>query len=144
MTDFIEGYPPFTPTLTFATPGDLAVTYTTRVGDCTIQGREVHGSFRIVTTVTTGFTFTTAAGNLNITGFPITPSSDSGFVWDGACTWGGITKAGYTNIVCTLAAGSPIILLTASGSGVAPATITAADMPTGGNVVLRGNFRFRI
>jgi hypothetical protein len=141
VTDFIEGYPPFTPTLTFATPGDLAVTYATRVGDCTIQGREVHGSFRIVTSA---FTFTTASGSLNITGFPITPSNDSGFVWDGACTWGGITKAGYTNIVCTLAAGSSIILLTASGPAVAPVTITAADMPTGGNVVLRGNFRFRI
>ena len=130
----------WTPVLTFATPGNLSVSYTTQVGDYTIIDREVFGSFRIVTS---GFTHTTASGNLQVTGFPVTPSSDTGFVWDGALTWGGITKAGYTQVCCAFAAGSATLLFTASGSGVAPSNIAAADMPTAGSVVLRGNFRFR-
>ncbi|MFA6271290.1 MAG: hypothetical protein WC657_08885 [Candidatus Paceibacterota bacterium] len=131
----------WTPVLTFGTPGDLAVTCSTQVGDASKCGREVWGSFRIVTSA---FTHTTAAGSLTVTGFPYTPSSDSGFIWDGVCTWGGITMAGgRTQVNCSITAGSSNITFSASGSGVAPASITFAEVPTGGTVILRGNFRFR-
>jgi hypothetical protein len=131
----------WTPTLTFATPGDLAVGYTTRVGDLLLHDWGVQGNFRIVTS---SFTHTTAAGNLQVTGFPYTPSSDTGFVWDGVCPFSGINFAGaHTQMVCSLTAGSPTILFSKSGDNVAGANVDAGDVPTGGSVVLRGSFWFR-
>ena len=133
----------WTPAITFATPGDLAVTYTTQVGDLAIIDGEVRAGFRIITSA---FTHTTAAGNLQITGLPIQANSDSGFVWSGALpSWGGITMAGgRTQCGLSITAGTSVITVTASGSAVASANITAAEMPTGGAVVLRGDIRFRI
>lgn len=132
----------WTPAITFAAPGDLAVTYTTQLGDLAIIDGECFASFRIITSA---FTHTTAAGGLMITGMPIQANSDTGFLWPGDCTWGGITMAGgRTQCSIVAVAGSSTLLITASGSAVAPANITAAEMPTGGAVNLRGAVRFRI
>lgn len=59
----------WTPSLTFATPGDLNVAYTTQVGRYRKYGRLLWVDFRIVTS---NFTFTTASGALNIAGLPFT------------------------------------------------------------------------
>jgi hypothetical protein len=138
LDDYEEGT--WTPAVTFATPGDLAITLSPAVGDYTKIGRLVIASFRLNTT---GFTFTTAAGSLNITGLPFTASSDANYVWPGPCTWGGITRAG-ANITCEILPGTAIGLLTASGSGVAPAVIAATDTPSGGTLRLRGTFIYRV
>lgn len=133
----------WTPAITFATPGNLSVTYSTQVGDMAIVGdNECVASFVIITSA---FTHTTASGSMVITGLPVEPSGDSGFTWDGSCVFGGITlPANYTQCNSTLGAGSGLIAVTMSGSTVAPAFVTAADMPTGGNVILRGTIRFRL
>jgi hypothetical protein len=122
----------WTPALTFATPGDLSVTYSGQQGRYTRKGREYTLDFRIVTSA---FTHTTASGALQITGSPITAASNpSGF---GAGIWQGITKANYTQVTGQLAAATSTIQLVASGSGQSFSTVTAADMPTGGSVNLQ-------
>ena len=131
----------WTPTLTFATPGNLSVVYSTRVGEVIQTENEIRALFRIVTST---FTHTTAAGDLQVTGLPYLANADTGYTRDGNCVWSGITKAGYTQISCSVSAGSGTILFSASGSGVAVTTVGAGDMPTTGTVVLRGNISLRI
>lgn len=125
----------WTPTLTFAVPGDLAVTYTSRVG----RYYQLATSLVLVqfTVATTSFTFTTASGNLQVTGLPFSQGAPGGVLSRGATTWGGITKAGYTQITPVVAAATPnIITYNGNGSGVAPSTVTAADTPSGGQITL--------
>jgi hypothetical protein len=129
----------WTPVLTFATPGDLAVTYSSRDASCTRLADNIfHLSFFMATSA---FTHTTAAGALQVTGAPVGASSTiSGGSAGGQ--FGGITKAGYTQ-VCSQINSSAVISFTGSGSGVAPSTIVAADVPTGGTVRLWYSFVYR-
>jgi len=131
----------WTPVLTFVTPGDLSVTYSTQVGSYTKIGRIVHLTCQIVTSA---FTHTTASGNLNITGIPFASSNTTSVNHQGALVWQGITKASYTNVVLRLAANSSTIDLMASGSGQAASNVAAADMPTGGTVSLSASLTYRI
>jgi hypothetical protein len=131
----------WTPVLTFVTPGDLSVTYSTQVGSYTKIGRIVHLTFQIVTSA---FTHTTASGNLNITGIPFASSNTTSVTHQGALVWQGITKASYTDIAPRLVSNSSTIDLMASGSGQAASNVAAADMPTGGTVSLSASLTYRI
>jgi hypothetical protein len=125
----------WTPVLTFATPGNLAVTYTNQVGRY-VRHRELVTIFGTI--VTASFTHTTASGDLQVTGIPYPHQGGaSGFMSVGAVIWGGITKANYTQVNARIAAALPSIVdFNASGSGVAAGNVLAANMPTGGTVVL--------
>lgn len=129
----------WTPVLTFATPGDVAVTYSEQSGYGTKDGRFVSLFFNIVTSA---FTHTTAAGNCLVTGSPFTTVNLTNFRARGAVEFGGITKATYTQVVLSMGQADANIRLFASGSGVAAALVNAADMPTGGTVQLRGSISF--
>lgn len=125
--------------ITFATPGNLAVTYSSNTYNYYRIGNMVHFDINIVTS---SFTFTTASGNLMITGFPFTISNTNAPY--GALVWGGITKTGYTNMVLGGGSNTTTVNVFASGSGQAAANVTAADTPTAGTVLLRGSLTFRI
>jgi hypothetical protein len=127
----------WTPVLTFATPGDLSVTYSGQSGAATKIGRRVFLDFTITTSA---FTHTTASGNCMITGYPYTANST---VTEYKVRWGGITKANYTDVYVQSGSGTSGTLF-ASGSGQASAGVTAADMPTGGTVVLIGSPSFNV
>lgn len=129
----------WTPVLTFATPGDLSVTYSAQVGMFWKESDLIHLWFRLITS---SFTHTTAANTLQITGQPYTASGSPFVNFRGTGTWGGITKAGYTHIIPTVGVGDNKITLAASGSGVAFAGVTAADTPTGGSMNLQGHVSF--
>jgi hypothetical protein len=129
----------WTPVLTFATPGDVAVTYTTQAGTFTKKGREVTLAFNIVTAA---FTFTTASGNLLITGAPFANSAAGARF--GSLSWGGITKATYTQVNARVGLSTATINFQASGSGVAASPISATDTPTGGSMVLNGTIVFEV
>ena len=122
----------WTPVLTFGTPGDLAVVYSTQEG---IYSRAGNAFFVDAGIITSTFTHTTASGACRITGLPFTSAATGQFRL--ALTWGGITKAGYTDIVGLVNSGNAFVQFQAFGSGVAPSAVTAADMPTGGSVVLQ-------
>lgn len=131
----------WTPVVTFATPGDLSVSYSIQRGWRVKVGQFVVADFDIGTSA---FTHTTAAGTLQITGLPDAASSaDANYLAVGTLQWGGITKATYTHCASVLASGSTTILVNAYGSGVAPASVTAADVPTAGTVRLRGQLIYR-
>lgn len=140
LDDYEEGHASnsWTPTGTFATPGDLAITYTTQTGTYTKVGGRVFVDFQLVTS---GFTHSTASGNFRIGGLPFTVKNLDGG-WIGGLWWQGITKANYTNVVCNPRPNTTYIELYASGSGVGGAAITAADMPTGGTLILKGQASF--
>ncbi len=132
LDDYEEGN--WTPTIAFATNGNLSVTYSTRIGTYIKIGRRVQFTFEIVTSA---FTHTTASGNLRVTGLGITSSSAQGNAYS-SVTFGGITVAGYTQLNSTLAASAALVEFTASGTAVAPIMLTTTHVPTGGSVVLAG------
>jgi hypothetical protein len=134
LDDYEEGT--WTPVLTFATPGDLALTYAAQTGAYTKIGRVVVLDF---TVTTSAFTHTTASGNLTMTGAPFAAATQ---IFGGFFAFNGITKAGYTQFVAQIQASS--ILFNASGSGVAESGVSAPDVPTGGTVRLRGSLIYRV
>lgn len=136
LDDYEEGNATagWTPAITAATPGDLAVAYSVQQGTYTKIGNKVFVRFNIATSA---FTWTTASGQLRITGLPYTPLSAVAAV--GACNAGGWTKASYTSI-CVQSAGTvTYLVLEANGSGQASASMNIADFPTGGTVTLVGS-----
>lgn len=137
LDDYEEGT--WTPVLTFATPGNLAVTYSLQNGYYTKIGRLVSISFVMVTSA---FTWTTASGQLFVNGLPFTPVNDANYRAYAPIIYSGVTKAGYASIVSALIGNNAQIQFLASGSGVAIAAVNAADMPTGGTVVIGGNTVF--
>ena len=130
----------FSPTITFAVPGDLAVTYSTRIGRSMQKGNLCTATFNLVTS---SFTFTTASGNLLITGFPVT-SSTAVSPAIGAVVFSGITKATYTSVVCRKETANTQLNFQASGSGVAVSNVVAADTPSAGSVILIGTVTYEV
>jgi hypothetical protein len=61
----------FTPTITFATPGNLSVAYTVQNGTYTRIGNKVFYTVHVAGTVT----YTTASGNIRFAGLPFTVAS---------------------------------------------------------------------
>jgi hypothetical protein len=130
----------FTPVATFATPGDLAITYSQRQADWSRNGRLITVNF---TVKSSAFTFTTASGTLRITGLPFTASSDTDYFSAGSVIWGGITKAGYTQVNPFVLAGESVIRFAAGASASAASDVLAADTPTAGTLLLRGSVTYR-
>jgi hypothetical protein len=133
LDDYEEGT--WTPTFTFATAGDLAKTFSLQNGAYTKIGRLVSVSFAMVTSA---FTHTTAAGNLLITGLPFTAVNDANYRAYAPLLFQGITKAGYTQIMAEMNGNTSQFFVQACGSGVNVSNVTAANMPTGGTVILAG------
>ena len=133
LDDYEEGT--WTPVLTFATPGDLSVVYSTQGGRYTKIGRHITLHWRLITTT---FTHTTASGNFTMTGLPFTAATIAGMRWHGSLQWGGITKGSYTDSGPQLLSAGTTILFRSSGSGVATSLVTSANVPTGGDVNLFG------
>lgn len=123
----------WTPVLTFATPGDLSVAYSTQVGRYTRIGRLVTV---IGVTATSTFTHTTASGNLNITGLPFASANVSGILVNGSVSASGWTKT-CEWITPQVGNGSTVIYFQASTSGSILANLTAADVPSGTQQLLR-------
>lgn len=130
----------FTPTATFATPGDLAITYAQRQADWSRNGRLITVNF---TVKSSAFTFTTASGILRLTGIPFTATADTDYFCSGSVTWNGITKAGYTQVNPAVFSGESFIRFVASASGSVVSDVVAADTPTGGTLLLRGTVTYR-
>lgn len=129
----------WTPAITFATPGDLAVTYEFARGHALTILREFVFVYFDLRTDT--FTHSTASGTLNITGFPFLKLDDL-IDSSGTLAWGGIAKASYTQATLLLT-GSNIANVVMSGSGQDPTFAAAADCPSGGIVFLKGSLFYR-
>ena len=134
-----SGFPiAWTPTLTFATPGDQNIAYTTQFGRSIRKGSLCTVSFVIQTST---FTHSTAAGNLQVTGMPVT-STTATQVSDGSLAFNGITKANYTNFTLRVSSSATLCFIEASGSAQAISTVAAADTPSGGTLILHGEITY--
>ena len=133
LADYEEGT--WTPAFTFATAGDVAITYGVQVGTYTKVGRMVMVAFRITTTA---FTWTTASGALQITGIPFTSKTVTNMRWQNPCSFSGITKTNYSQFQLQLNSTSSTIVANMSGSGQGQSGVNAADLPTGGTPFFSG------
>lgn len=130
----------WTPALSCVTPGDLSVSYTTQVGRFVRVGQLVFLRWNITTSA---FTYTTASGSAIIAGIPVSPSSANSSVGAyGGIRVSGYTKANYTMVVPQIIDGAGNITLIASGSAQTVSTMSIADFPTGGSVILRGSLLY--
>lgn len=123
----------FTPTISFQTPGDLSVAYTTQTGAYAKIGAMVLFWINLAFTPT----YTTASGNFLLSNPPVLPSDD--LVWSApvgalgnTVTW----PAGVTSVVARLRTGATITRLYGLGSGIAPVVFSATQFPTGVAVAL--------
>jgi len=125
----------WTPSMTFATPGDFALgTPIVQIGKYTRIGRMVTCNFSLVTTPT----WTTASGYLKITGLPFTSASGAASGY-GCATFTNVTKANYTNYIYETEPADTFAYLTGSANnGGAASSVVAADMTTGVQTVLSG------
>jgi hypothetical protein len=124
LDDYEEGA--WTPVLTFVTPGDVSVTYSTQVGRYTKIGNQV----TVVCAITTSaFTHTTASGNLNITGLPFAAANITGYLVNGTCSAAGWTKT-CEWVTPQIGSNTSDIYFQASTSGSSLTNVTTADVPT--------------
>jgi hypothetical protein len=124
----------WTPAITATVPGDLAVTYNAATtGTYTRVGRVVTAHATIVTST---FTHSTASGNLMISGLPVAATGTTDGQGTSALLFGGITKAGYTQIAAIVDYNAATATLYASGSAAAFDTVRITDAPSGGTVTL--------
>jgi Pectate lyase superfamily protein len=131
----------WTPVLTFATPGDLAVTYSAQVGRFTRIGGMVTATFTIVTSA---FTHTTASGQLRVTGLPYASISTANLFATGALQYTGITGAANPSIVARIDPATSHVGFLASGPGVSNVNVSSVVVPTGGTVTLLSTITYRV
>jgi len=125
----------WTPVLSCATPGTLAVTYDVQKGYYTRVGRVVHIWGNIQTSaVTVG----TATGAVRLTGLPFTSATAATAVetYMGSMGYQGINKAGYTDFNPQLQENTTYVLILASKSdGNAAANVAIGDLSAGTNLL---------
>jgi hypothetical protein len=139
LDDYEEGT--FTPIVTFATPGDLSVGYTTQTGVYTKIGRMVNAQIDLVLS---SFTYTTASGVLQITGMPFTSAASPALV-TGSLDWSGINKATYTQASVAMAGGGSLLNIALNGMGVSRTSVSAGtDIPSGATVRFRANITYNV
>lgn len=124
----------FTPEITFDTPGDLSVTYSTQIGRYQRFGNAVTVEIVLITST---FTWSTSSGYLRISGLPFAANSLSNFNQGLALRYQGITKAGYTQFTPTVLYGQTYMYIAASASASSTTSIQASEVPSGGSVILQ-------
>jgi hypothetical protein len=130
LDDYEEGTA--TLSITFATPGNLSVTYSAQTMNYTKIGNAVTFVARIATSA---FTHTTASGNFQFTGLPFTAhATATGRI---AALMAGYTKANYTQVMAFTTGSTTTGGMVACGSGQAMANLATGDIPTGGSLDIR-------
>lgn len=137
LDDYEEGT--WTPGVTFATPGNLAVAYSTQNGRYTRIGRLVLAYFSCITS---SFTHSTASGAFTITGLPFTINATLAPV--GCLYVGGYTWTPVDDLVMRGAGGGTVMTLYKSSSGAAPAQASVTHFPTGAAVNMQGSIMYDV
>jgi len=126
----------FTPTFTFDTPGDLSVSYGFRQARYTRIGRIVTSSFSLVVTPT----YTTASGDVLITGLPFTSAANASGVFfekNAGLTY----PAAVTHVVLYLAAASSTFKIRGFGSAT-NTFFTTTQFPTATSATFSFTIKF--
>lgn len=131
-TGVIQGT--WTPALTFTTMGDLAVTYAAQIGRYQKVGKRVHLHGFIQTSA---FTWTTAAGELRITGLPFAALGSGVGDSTGSAEIQTITfPAGRTQINSNIPQGVSYVRFVVCGSAVTRSAIAASNTTSGTTLVI--------
>lgn len=118
----------FTPVLTFSTPGDLSVVYVVQAGWYWRIGQLLHVIVRVQATPT----FTTASGNLRITGLPYPAHADIPFQFlPVQLSATGIAYPTGTYALATISGGASLFQFNTQGSAAAAGTVAAANVTSG-------------
>jgi hypothetical protein len=131
LDDYEEGT--WTPALSYATVGTSSWAVTTAVGWYTKIGRLVTLQGLYTGVPTNG----SAAGNLQLTTLPFTPSATANTNSRISANMGGYTNAAYTAIHVSINPGSTTATFVGGGSGTAVTNLAVGDIPSAGTVVLR-------
>lgn len=124
----------YTPTITFATPGNLSVSYAIQSAVYTKIGNIVSAHFFIQCTPT----FTTASGNLQIP-LPINTTSNSiGNVQYQASTY----PVGVNSTFLQVLSGGSSVVVGLNGSGVASAYLTTTQVTSGVPITINGSITY--
>lgn len=128
----------WTPTLTFATPGDLTFSYGLQLGNFAIIGSVAVIGFVISATPT----YTTASGNLKIMGIPVAPAVVG-------CFGAGVIQSpsfptGTTSVSYNITGPGSFIQVLASGSGNTFSNFTTTQCTSGAALNLQGTISYFI
>ena len=124
----------FTPSITFATVGDLAVTYTTQTGRYQVSGNRC---FFDIVLLTSAFTYTTSAGAFRLAGFPFSGAAASGTNYSSVGYFRGFTLAAYTSLSFAKNAADTIGTFYLSEQGAVPTQATVTHVTSGSTVDIR-------
>jgi hypothetical protein len=131
----------FTPAFTFATPGDLALVYTSQVGTYTRIGNRVHVTVSVAVTPT----YTSSSGTARITGFPTASASsvNGTFATDAsgaAMDW----RTGGTSVSVAILASQTYAQIYNSGPDIAGSVLTTANINSGTALVIRFSGSYQV
>jgi hypothetical protein len=129
----------WSPTLTFGTPGDLAVTYQRALGSVRKAGDLIILTWIIVTAT---FTHTTAAGALEISGKPYPLESTPDMTAFGTCGFSGLNKPGAQQVTPIIVNTDNQIRFWGMSQGATLDNVNAADVPSGGTIILGGTLTY--
>ena len=131
----------WTPQFTFATLGNLSVTYSVQVATYS----KVNNLVTVNCVVTTSaFTHTTASGDFRIIGLPFTAKNTANLRAVGSMLFSGITKAGFTQFTPRSTAGSATVTFIASASATGTSTVSATDVPSGGTPAITFSMTYEV
>ena len=130
----------WTPVFTFSSPGNLTTSYSIQTGTYTKVGNLVMATF--VMTVTP--TYTTATGNILITGLPFASNSSNGNIFIPICTSTMTYPAGVSSPLALLTPGSPIINIYGGGSAISFTPFTVLNAVSGTSVALSGTITYLV
>ena len=137
-TGFFPVASSWTPVVTFATPGDLNVVYGSQLGSYLRFGNHIFLRFHITCST---FTYTTASGNLQITGIPTAATAGIGnFVGNGLAQ--GWASAGAI-VVPYIAGGASLIQWYLTQSNQAIALLTNTQVASASNPQFYGTIEYR-
>lgn len=123
----IDSATSFLPVLTFDTPGDLVVGYTSRAGRHIRIGSLVYVTF----SVNASITHTTASGGIRFTGLPAAAGLNAFGTFAMFGPSFATFPAGTSSTFCAILVGQSHVSLWSYGSGVASVVWSTAQWPTG-------------
>ena len=135
LNDYKEGT--WTCGLTFATPGDLAITYAARQCRYVKIGRLVTVQGYISTST---FTYATASGVFQIVGLPFA-GEKGGYSFSPINYYQGFTSPSFTSLAAQIG-GTTAAYIVKSGADRAPANTTTTEWPSGSTVSLGFTFSY--
>lgn len=134
----------WTPVITCATPGNLATTFNYQNGTYTRIGDMVTVFFRIAASA---FTWTTASGDIRITGLPFAAAGDPLMSYSGSLDYfAGFQAASYTQAAVTVTSGNSFLNISAFNvtNGSANSAMQIAAVPSGTSKDLIASVTYKI